>query len=176
MIVSRCNIIRDFVAMKENEFSRSCFQNALIMLCWKHLLNEVSVTMLCKAAGYNRSTFYRNYRIVEDVLKEKIRQLMDEYHDSFRKMSLGRRQSIVFLFSFYRKNGEVFALMHKAHLDSMLMESILENFPADIRPSENSYDSIFITGGYLSVILHWIDTGMRESNEEMADCLMRMFS
>ena len=33
-----------------------------------------------------------------------------------------------------------------------------------------------ITGGYLSVILHWIDTGMRESNEEMADCLMRMFS
>lgn len=172
MIVSRCNIIRDFVAMKENEFSRSCFQNALIMLCRKHPLNEVSVTMLCKAAGYNRSTFYRNYRIVEDVLKEKIRQLMDEYHDSFRKMSLGRRQSIVFLFSFYRKNGEVFALMHKAHLDSMLMES----FPADIRPSENSYDSIFITGGYLSVILHWIDTGMRESNEEMADCLMRMFS
>lgn len=61
-------------------------------------------------------------------------------------------------------------------LECMLMESILENFPADIRPSENSYDSIFITGGYLSVILHWIDTGMRESNEEMADCLMRMFS
>lgn len=46
------------------------FTEALMHLYTENNLEDISVVMLCKKAGYSRSTFYRNFNTIDDVMQE----------------------------------------------------------------------------------------------------------
>ena len=41
--------------------------------------------------------------------------------------------------------------------------------------SANEYEKIFITSGFLAVILQWLNTGMKESDEYMAEHIYKIY-
>ena len=58
---------------KDNQRTRLTkllFKNSLISLLQKKSIYQISVTELCDAAELNRSTFYKYYDNVSDILTE----------------------------------------------------------------------------------------------------------
>lgn len=160
--------------MRTTEFSKSCFYNALISLCKLCEYKDIQITQLCKKAGFNRSTFYRIYETKDDILKEKAGELMNAYYEQCKNRGYTDYENIVSLFSFYRINGEVFTLMHQAHLDDELRRLSVLHFPADTKHKDDEYKKVFIASGYLAVVLRWLENGMIESDEEMAKCIWNL--
>ena len=61
------------MSKKENQRTRltkMLFKDGLIALLQKKTIYQISVTELCEAAELNRSTFYKYYNNVRDVLTE----------------------------------------------------------------------------------------------------------
>lgn len=154
--------------MRNKQFSKACFYNALADLCNEYPYEEVQISQICQKAGFHRSTFYRTYQTKEDILKEKIGELIQEYTKNCTDKKLDSYQSVVYMFSFYRKNSQAFRLIYTARLDHFMQQVGLESFPLDTRHGCNEYRKIFILGGYLTVLAHWLETGMKESDEDMA--------
>lgn len=161
--------------MRTKQFSKACFYNALEELCREYPYEEVQISQVCQKAGFNRSTFYRNYRTKEDILKEKMRELIVQYNGLRKTKNTDDFQSIVLLFSFYRENRTAINLIHRAHLDDMLRKLGEQNFPAESEHSANEYEKIFITSGFLAVILRWLNTGMKETDEYMAEHIYKIY-
>ena len=161
--------------MRTKQFSKVCFYNALEELCRECPYEEVQISQICQKAGFNRSTFYRSYRMKEDILKEKMRELIVQYNGLRKTKNADDFQSIVLLFSFYRESSMAINLIHQARLDDMLRKLGMQNFPAESEHSANDYEKIFITSGFLAVILRWLSTGMKESAEYMAEHIDKVF-
>ena len=51
-----------------------------------------------------------------------------------------------------------------------IMKSFLQMYD-----SANEYEKIFITSGFLAVILQWLNTGMKESDEYMAEHIYKIY-
>lgn len=67
---------------KNNEetrnFIRSCIVFALMILLKDENIHNITVSKLCTVAGVSRTAFYRNYKSIEDVLEDKIKELAME--------------------------------------------------------------------------------------------------
>lgn len=162
------------IDMKTNETSKKALLNALLNLCKAFNYDEISISQICKESNLNRSTFYRIFKSKDDILKEQLGKFMEEYYSYCVAHKFTDHQNNVYLFSFYRQHGELFMLMYKARLFNELRDICLANFPKNTRHKDDIYEKIYITNGYLGVLLHWLETGMKESDESMAECVSRL--
>ena len=149
-----------------------------------------SVNDLCERADLNRGTFYNHFRDKDDLLAQLEAEVMEDlerFQVQMRNLTvhelLGYRARkkplplLVGLFDYLREQG---AFLHavlgsggdvgfgprlRDSLCTNLVQSVLhERYRNDPEPS-----------AYLGVITRWIETGMRESSEEMALIAMRLF-
>ncbi len=157
--------------MNTNNFSKECFYDALISLYKENDFCSINVKQICKKAGYNRSTSYRHYTSKEDIILQKIKALVYNWHSSLNNEIGYEFENFVNLFDYFRTNSEAFVIMHKMNLDDELLllsrEYLYNNFEVE------EYDSVFINNGILAVVFSWIDNGMKESNEYMAKLLSK---
>ncbi len=68
--------------MSTKNFSQECFYDALISLSNSCDINEINIKQICKKAGYNRSTFYRHFSSKEDIVIQKVNNLIINWHSS----------------------------------------------------------------------------------------------
>ncbi len=157
--------------MSTKNFSQECFYDALISLSNSCDINEINIKQICKKAGYNRSTFYRHFSSKEDIVIQKVNNLIINWHSSLN-LELGYEfDNFVRLFEYFRKNSDAFVLLHKMNLDDELLRLSHKYLYTNFEVSD--YDIVFINNGILSVIYKWVDSGMNESNEYMATLLLK---
>ena len=119
----------------------------------------------CTAAPQDRRIL-RSKRALRDALIE----LMEE-----RSFDYLREQG-AFLHAVLGSGGDVgFGPRLRDSLCTNLVQSVLhERYRNDPEPFVGYYVAFFASA-YLGVITRWIETGMRESSEEMALIAMRLF-
>ena len=59
---------------ESRDFVKSCFRFALMIILKDKNNKKLTITRLCQIAGVSRMAFYRNYKTLEDVLEDEIRQ------------------------------------------------------------------------------------------------------
>ena len=157
--------------MNTNNFSKECFYDALISLCENSDYKDINVKEICKKAGFNRSTFYRHYTSKEDIVIQKVKDLIANWHSSIN-FDLGYVfENFVKLFEYFRNNCDVFKIMHKMNLNVEMLRMSFEYMYQNYDVYE--YDKVFVSNGILAVVFNWIDKGMNESNEYMANLLSK---
>ena len=62
----------------QNEFTRKKIQDAFLLLASKASISGITVNRICEIAGIHRSTFYRHYDDIYDLLSEMERELLGE--------------------------------------------------------------------------------------------------
>ena len=67
--------------------SKAILKNSLIKLLKERPLDKISVTLLCKTAGLNRSTFYAYYQDVQDLMDEMVDEFVEEIPILYQRMS-----------------------------------------------------------------------------------------
>lgn len=180
--------------------SKKALRAALIDLMEEKGFDAITVNDLCVAADLNRGTFYNHFRDKDDLLAQLEAEVMEDlerFQVQMRNLTvhelLGYRARkkplplLVGLFDYLREQG---AFLHavlgsggdvgfgprlRDSLCTNLVQSVLhERYRNDPEPFVGYYVAFFASA-YLGVITRWIETGMRESSEEMALIAMRLF-
>ena len=144
-----------------------------------------SVNDLCARADLNRGTFYNHFRdkdallaTLEDEVMDDLDRLQGRMQDLTVRKLLGYRARrkplplLVDLFDYLREQGDF--------LHAVLGPGGDVRFGPRLRDAVCpepfvQYYVAFFASAYLGVIQRWIETGMRESSEEMALIAMRLF-
>ncbi|OUO88641.1 TetR family transcriptional regulator [Gordonibacter sp. An230] len=180
--------------------SKRALRDALIALMEERGFDALSVGDLCARADLNRGTFYNHFRdkdallaALEDEVVADLDRLQERMQDLTVRKLLGYRARkrplplLVDLFDYLREQGDFlhavlgpggdvrFGPRLRDAVCTNLIQSILhERYRNNPEPFVQYYVAFFASA-YLGVIQRWIETGMRESSEEMALIAMRLF-
>ena len=166
---------------------------ALTTLMLRKDFNDITVREISELADVNRGTFYTHYRDTNDLL----RQLEDTFLDSLRDINVTvKRQdwegaTYVYLeevLTLCSDNADIYKALICTNNDlgfqerfvSTLRNQYLRTFLAQVcRTEERIRDMycVYIVQGMLAIVTLWLDTGMRETPEQIAqlggDFIMR---
>lgn len=180
--------------------TKRALRSALIELMEERCLDGVSVNDLCARADLNRGTFYNHFHDKEDLLtylEDEVIVELESIQEEMKGLTVldlmryrARKKPLPFLvnlFDYLREQGDFlhavtgkggdirFAPRLRDSVCANLIQTILhERYRNNPSPFVQYYVA-FYASAYLGVIQHWIETGMKESSEEMALIAMRLF-
>ncbi len=156
-------------------------KRTFIQLHKEKALNRITVKELCEKADINRTTFYKHYLDVYD-LYEKIENSLFE---SFRGLIVmletnGIQETIVEMLKKIKLNAETYEALFVSQNSSFFNEKLADfiyseitpmlcdaPLPADQHHKEWFYN--FLVWGCGGFVHNWIISGMKETEEEVAD-------
>lgn len=164
---------------KQKEQSRQMIEDALFELLDEKEYSGLTVTEIVKKADVARRTFYRLYQSKEDVIHNYFKRLCNEYQaTNVALQEYNLRQIAGDYFSFWYEKKEKILSLHKAGLDDVLYNEIrnasLEVISRRIGDErlrqlpELKYFADYSTGGFVSLLIRWIDSGMEETPQQYA--------
>lgn len=170
------------------ERTRRLIKETLLLLIEEKGFGNVTVRDLTHRAKINRGTFYLHYLDKFDLLESVESGLLDGLQQHMRaldyqEMMDSHKQNkphapLVDVFRYLKQNGPIlrallgakgdpaFSPRLKESLKNGIFKEINDHFQDISIPSE--YFSAFATSAYLGVIEDWLNSGMRQSPEEMA--------
>lgn len=164
--------------MADTRFSRKCMFEALVRLTKKKPYKEISVTEICEESGYNRSTFYRYYADKQELLEDGFTNEVRSYFNGVLLLVFkegGTKKALPRVFSFIRKNSNLFMLVHEAGLDRELLYRFRDVFAIESDSDiKKKYYLQFFAAGFYSIMTEWLEDGMKESDEEMGRLVYEM--
>lgn len=146
--------------------------NALFELLKVKPLAEISTTELITKAGVGRSSYYRNFYFLEDVIKQYGKNLFSRISQLPSIAQIGRQSHMRQVYEQYLAERERLTILDRQDLLYILDDS-LYSFCIDQIQSlgmfRDTYQAAFYAGASASVIRTWIHNGFRETPEELAE-------
>jgi len=170
------------------EYTKKIIQDAFLELLREKPFIQITVTELVKKAGINRTTFYKHYLDVPDLLEKTedellagLMALVSERWASSKDPELITTEVLRLIL----KDSEGYACLGSrngdAALNSKLFRMIYEKFYPVLTESlpslpeaERQMLYFYISHGSGGILLWWIQNSMREPPEEIAACLMAL--
>ena len=179
--------------------SKKALRAALISLMESKGFEAITVNDLCSAADLNRGTFYNHFSDKENLLvflEDEVMNTVARIHSEMSLLSVKDVMAycvskkplpfLVSLFDYFREEGDFlhavlgpggdprFGSRLRDSVCTNLIQGVLhEKYRNDPDPFVGYYIS-FYASAYLGVIIHWIDSGMKEDSETMALVAMRL--
>ena len=159
---------------KKRKASVEKIEKTFVQLIQKKNIEEISVSTICELSGLNRSTFYSNYIDIYD-LAEKVKKQMEEQFAEFQLSNNAKQDYNGYLNMFrYIKENQIFFKTY------FKLESITMSLPTEyhVELAEKYYDNRFIDyhieffrAGLNAVIKKWLNSGCKETPEEINDII-----
>ena len=164
---------------KNSLLAKTCLKTALLELMKEKSYKDLSVTELCRKAGVSRMAFYRNYQVIDDLFQETAVDLNEKIllvvGSPFREGTSNEWYEKAF--RIIRQHRDEAAVMYQENFQFAWMKVV--NSLAVHDPSfstEKKYQRLIWCGGFENIVSHWLNTGMKETPEEMADYCIRYLS
>lgn len=159
--------------MKKN--SEEKIEKAFLNLIQDKEIREISVSMLCKEAQVNRTTFYMNYLDIFDLIdKIKIR-MVNEFVDIFKDTrSKGHtKENYLLMFNHIKENQEFYRTYFKLGFD---VGSDIQYFDEKLAKERFNnkyidYHIIFFKAGISAIIKRWLENNCEESPQDIVDII-----
>ena len=168
-------------------YTQKVIQEAFWKLLKEKPLAKITVKEVCDLAEINRGTFYKHYMDCYDLMdklqEETIRQI-EQLLASIENM--GIRCMLISLLETLQNNTGLFRILHTQDLSDAFMHRIIgccyrymETHIASIpeMSKEATFKGMnyaFLVGGCTSVMEYWIQTGMQEPPEVVADQILQL--
>lgn len=164
--------------------TQNSIKKGLLSLLKTKPINQITVKELCELVDINRGTFYLHYTDIYyllEVLEQELFHDLEQCFSNHPNPNDVKNNPVPLLseiFSCFRIHFELTSILLGPYGDPVFVEKLKkllrENcearwkllFPAS---NDNSYDyfSHFVTEGYLGLIRHWIQSGMKETPKEL---------
>lgn len=178
--------------------TKQLMRKALMELIEEKGMEGITVTDISNSANINRGTFYLHYRDVSDMLD----QIKDEVFEDLRKlmvqvdfielMSYAAKNETypkaIRIFEAFSRNADFlkvicgpkgdpsYPLRFKELMKSHFFNKLAVNLPKERIPVPYEYLMDYISSAHLGVVLHWVETGMKESPEEIATIMTHLIN
>ncbi len=162
------------------EQSKKWLVESLLDLMEEKPYSTITVKEITDRAQLSRRTFYRNFKVKEDLLSQYTNYLFEEYISSIKEHSnLTFNNVLINYFEFWDKHINELKLLKQNHLFYFIMEKI-NLFIPDINKLVNAnwhnydnnveeeYIGSFSIGGLFNVLSRWAEAKKRKSPKEMA--------
>ena len=142
--------------------------------------SKLTVTELIEKSGVARASFYRNFKSVEEIIDYGVQQMSLCYHERrpFTAEDFHSREVMLYKFRFYREYAPLVLAFHRANVSTTLLDVITDceiDASGDMPVSSiTKYEPYYFSGAFYNMLLCWLESGMRESPEDMADEFLRI--
>ena len=166
-----------------SRFTQDCLLMALEQLLKEKPIDDITVSEITSLAGVSRTTFYRNYDSIEDILSEyfinfPFGALSDtEYSD---KETWDLKQRLRNSFTFLYEARDLLNSMLNSNLQLILYNNYDSLMKGLYRPRvwemgfRTKYGFSAAGGLYYAICYDWIKDGMVESIDEMVEITYRI--
>lgn len=159
---------------KRKRESQEKIEKTFLQLIQRKNVEEISVSTICEISGLNRSTFYANYLDIYDLVEKVKERMADEFAQiQFSENSKQDRNGYLNLFKTITENQIFFKTYFKLESISITPAS---GFNVDL--AEKYYNNKYIDyhieffrAGLNAIIKKWLNSGCKESPEEMSEIL-----
>ena len=138
-------------------------------------LNDISISEIVENAEVGRTSFYRNFESKEEIVKRQIKKLLDDWEREYKASEKESNAALYgSLFNHLKEHSDFYLLLKERGLMHLLLEVYLEKWgPKPNYPNEWAYATAFLSYGTYGWIEEWINRGMQESAETMAELLSK---
>lgn len=160
---------------KRKKESRRKMESVFIELLQNRNLEQISVTDLCKQAGVNRTTFYANYVDIYD-LADSIRHQLEEGLSQLYQEEIAsgfNSNDYLKLFRHIKENQLFYQTYFKLGYDNdyKILTYDTELAKTHFQNRFIEYHMAFFKSGLTKMIKMWLQSGCRETPEEMFEIL-----
>lgn len=157
--------------------SRQWLLSALIELMREKSFQSISIKELATRAGLDRKTFYRHFKTKEDVLGLLVKEACDNYIAKLKELpALTSSEIAKSYFSICEQYKDYLCLINSNGLFPLLLTKFNEYLPNlneifQDNPTyhfKSQYELMFQAGGFWNITAYWINTGAKQSPDEMA--------
>lgn len=158
---------------KRSEASAILIYNGLCRLVKKERFEEISISSLCKNSMVSRTTFYRNFDIIEDVLKWKCeyeaKKMLEGYKPS---VDNDQYDFVIYILKYIMERYELLEVLDKANRVELIENAILKHsviITSSMLPdidTSNKFYQYFIAarvGLCIGIIKCWLENGRKEA-------------
>lgn len=178
---------------RKREKDEAIIRAFFFILNAKKTMSKVTVREICEKAGVNRSTFYAHYQDVYDLLEQVEKAMSNGLTKSFlSQLEAGGNIEKCFqsLFSYIGEYRQFYAVyLNETNktgvigligLSKELYASRIPNsFWKDmgfLSAEEMAYHEDFALAGLTSMVRRWLNTGCKETPEELCAIFLRHYS
>ena len=168
---------------KRSEKSATAFCESLAVLLTIKSYDEISISDICRECGIARTTFYRLFDTVDDILIYQFDRLFEEslasytsqrqsskklsYAEIILKIAISNKPLIQAIVSSDRNDLFDFATREKEY-------TITQNMNLNINEKELIYCTPMLNAMIFAVIKTWITNGCRETTDELYQLIKRI--
>ncbi len=158
--------------------SKECIYEALVRLLSKKKYNQITITELIETAGVGRSTFYRNYDTLDDILEERLQKEFEKFYtyifEADTSLELSTKLFIP-VFSYWEDDSTILTVLLKANRGNLLnkmfttyIDIILKEYKVlELSEQELEYSTVILSGVIQSVLFKWISNGKKETPKQL---------
>lgn len=168
------------------KYTRKIIQDVFVDCLKEKPVHKITVKEICDKAEINRSTFYKHYQDCYDLLEYILQEALDQFHKDLMTIEQSGEKEI--LLQILRK-----IQMYVPYGTSQKNEYVIQHFIEQINACaikymigqmQLSYDnkkinqelfSVFLLGGSKGLVDNWIKTGMKETPEELAEQMLKIY-
>ena len=164
--------------------TRRQLRECLITLLKEKKVQDITVRELTDMADLNRGTFYLHYKDVFDLLEKTEAELQEDFNQLVCKhdaVDLKQRPSVIFneIYSLVYDNADLIEILLGENgdlnfvnrLKQLIREKCLKDWMEVFRSGNAAaFDAFFsfIVSGCIGLIQYWLQTGLKETPEQMA--------
>ena len=145
--------------------------DALFELLKAKELSQITVTELIRKAGVCRASFYRNFYLTEDVIRQYGTAMYEEINRKIPLHLNGIYEHILAVNSYLYSERERLMLIERRGLYHLLEEPILQQCMYQIQRldvGETRYQAEFYAGAVTQLLRVWARNSFAESPEEIS--------
>lgn len=148
--------------------------DALFELLKTKNLVDITTTEIIKKAGVCRSSFYRNFYLPEDVIRQYAIAMFEEISREIPIAQSGLREHILAVNTYFLSQRERLSLLEKRRLFYLLEEPIMEHCMRQIQRLDvwsNRYQAEFYAGATTQLTRAWVHNGFEESPQKITEII-----
>ena len=157
--------------------SAESIMHALEQLMTKKAFMDITVTDIQKTAGIGRSTFYRLFDTIDDVVTYMVDREFEEIVRGYSSMNI--RDFTITCLSGVIERGDILISILSSGRSELVTRSLRENLRRSAKEAGEAdeaglqYRFAVFTSACMSVIRVWDENGRKESIEELADYMQK---
>lgn len=166
--------------------SAQSLYRALQMELTNKTLDQLSVSNLVKVAQVGRSTFYRNFDEILDILKWQADTNFEQVLKGYLRNQPNDHDQLGFIryvFAFWEKHYRILELLNQVHRTDIIYDAFMKASPIILSYFEDKYQELKVPdderpyflniriGVFLATMNTWVKNGRKESPDQIAEIL-----
>lgn len=167
--------------------SKLWMEHALLKLMETENYREITIQEITDNARLSRRTFYRNYSSKDEILEGCFYRIWLEYESLIQQQTDLTLPNIArIFFTVMEKHFDFLSLANHHHLLPLFLSNVDEILPSVFEelkgkkmlfPKESiQFALIFSTGGFMRILIWWLNNSDKKSPEEMATMMKDLIS